>query len=290
MESMRIIIKALGERLVADIRQPNDYVRDDGILICGVCGKPKVQEVIKDGVRVLLVPTNCECQQRIVDEIRRQDAIAAQKKLDEERELYRKNRLMDASHAKYTFESDDRKHDRISDRLLSYCGKAEEMLKANLGIALTGDTGSGKTFYAACIANRLIDMGFHVWMTNIASIIRDTMNGDDENKARITRRILSVDWLILDDFGTERRTEFSDEQVYQIINTRYNAQKPLIITTNLSKKELIDSAVDTKTSRIMSRINEMCPAVFQVTGDRRNNIAQERLKLMSELMKGTENE
>ena len=63
--------------------------------------------------------------------------------------------------------------------------------------------------------------------------------------------------LIIDDLGVERNSEFAREQVFHIIDSRYRSQLPMIVTTNLTLKELKDPG-DLARARIYDRVLERC--------------------------------
>ena len=103
------------------------------------------------------------------------------------------------------------------------------MLENNIGLLIYGDTGNGKTHAAACIANALIDECVPVMMTSFPRILS---GGFDKSStiAEMNRYPL----VVIDDLGAERQSDYSLEIMYLIIDERYKAKKPLIITTNLS--------------------------------------------------------
>ena len=131
------------------------------------------------------------------------------------------------------------------------------MEEKNIGLLFWGDVGTGKSFLAGCIANALIDQGISCCMTSIARI-SNAMNGlFSEDKNRYLNSLNEYRLLIIDDLGSERNTEYSLEQVYDVIDSRYVSGKPLIITTNLTVEELNNSE-DRQRKRINSRVLEMC--------------------------------
>jgi DNA replication protein DnaC len=75
--------------------------------------------------------------------------------------------------------------------------------------------------------------------------------------------------LVLDDLSTERQTEYMLEIVYNVIDARYRAKLPLIITTNLTREELMNPA-DIRYKRIFSRLFEMCTPIEVEGHDRRH--------------------
>ena len=142
---------------------------------------------------------------------------------------------------------------------------------------LFGGVGAGKTFYSACIANRLIDEGFDVFMTNFPSLVakmqRDTFGSTDYLKL-LTR----YDLLIVDDLGVERSTEYMQEQVYSIIDARYRARRPIIVSTNLTAQELRQPD-NVMAARIYGRILERClPIRFEGKDRRKQNTCYQEMQ------------
>lgn len=139
-----------------------------------------------------------------------------------------------------------------------YVTKWSEVLQNNVGLLLWGDVGTGKTFFAACIANALIEQNVSVRMTNFSSILNDLFSESDKNK--YLDRLNDNNLLIIDDLGIERGTEYALEQVYNIIDIRYKSGRPLIITTNLTLEEL-NYPTDVQHKRIYDRVLGMCVPV-----------------------------
>ena len=119
-------------------------------------------------------------------------------------------------------------------------------------------------------------------MTNFALILNDlaaTFEGKNEYISNLCRYPL----LILDDFGMERGTEYGLEQVYNVIDSRYRSEKPLIVTTNLSLDEL-NNPPDTAHKRIYDRVTEMCTPVCCSGVNFRREKAQEKMERLKKLM------
>ena len=131
------------------------------------------------------------------------------------------------------------------------------MKEKSLRLLLWGDVGTGKSFFAGCIANALLDKGIPVLMTNFSRIL-NTLTGiyaDDRN--RFIESFNQYSLLIIDDLGIERNSEFALEQVFNIIDSRYRSRKPLIVTTNLTLDEL-KNPKDLAHARIYDRVLERC--------------------------------
>ena len=116
------------------------------------------------------------------------------------------------------------------------------------GVYLWGKCGVGKTHLSACLANRLLEKGCNVLFTNMLEVsrkIRETFGnryGDDKG-SKIIKELTSVDFLFLDDFGTEQYTKGGEEnwlqdEIYSVLNSRLTERKPTTFTSNYSIEEL----------------------------------------------------
>ena len=100
-----------------------------------------------------------------------------------------------------------------------YADNFDTMLSENIGYLLWGSVGTGKSFFAACIANALMEKEIPVRMTNFAAVLND-LSGSFEGRNQYIARLCRYPLLILDDFGMERGTEYALEQVYNVIDSR----------------------------------------------------------------------
>ena len=263
-----------------------DVMGEDGMPYCKVCGEPlKLKLDIKGPMveslgAIRYVPRNCSC---MLMKFAEEDAWRREQKRADEIKQQRMNNLKSGKYRDTTFDMDDGRSPAIRKTCECYVDKHKEMIKNNLGMAFLGSNGGGKTFWASCIANGLIEAGATVYMSTLTKIIHEMNANFSENRDAMERKIRTVDFLILDDYGAERGTEFSLEQAFEVIDTRYNAGKPLIITANLTE-EILKNPPSINHARSYSRIVEMCPALIKVTGERRKEIATEKRKLLIDLM------
>lgn len=175
-------------------------------------------------------------------------------------------------HALYswTFDKDNGKNP-IMWMARDYVDKWSDALSDNMGLVLWGDVGTGKTFFAACIANALVEQNVSVKMTNFSTILNDLFAESDKNK--YLDRLNDHGLLIIDDLGIERGTLYALEQVYNVIDTLYKSGKPLIITTNLTLDEL-KYPTDIPHKRIYDRVLGMCvPVMFNGVNFRKEEAA-----------------
>lgn len=138
--------------------------------------------------------------------------------------------------------------------ILEYCKNyAEDFGPESDSLYLHGATGLGKTHLSLAIANVVAENGFKViydTAQNILSSLEREKFSHGNNGER-EKEILDCDLLIIDDLGSEFSTQFTVAAVYNIINTRLNRSKPVIISTNLTKNELEVKYTQRVTSRII---------------------------------------
>ena len=107
-------------------------------------------------------------------------------------------------------------------------------------ILIYGKTGLGKTHISLAIANRVLEKGYSVIYDSVVNILSkiEEEHFIYNHKSEMINLIMQTDLLIIDDLGTERETPFYDSIIYNIINTRLNYRKPIIINTNLDVDEM----------------------------------------------------
>lgn len=265
-----------------------EVAADDGMTYCKKCGEPLMLALHFSGAmaeqlgETRWVPRNCECMKSV---FAKEEAEREKQKQLAEAEQIRHSSLREKKYRENTFACDDGRNMKIRRMCERYVEKRGEMIDGNYGLAFLGSNGCGKTFWASCIANALLDAGSSVLMITLKKLIDETTADFGEFRESILRKVKTVDFLILDDYGAERGTDFSLEQAFEIIDTRYNAGKPLIITANLTE-EILKNPPSMNHGRSYSRIIEMCPAVIHVEGERREGIAAEKRKALAGILRG----
>ena len=247
-------ISAAVDGILAPKQPLEDEYRNeaDGLIYCAKCHTPR-QHRIQLNDRVLLPTVRCRCQQEAYE---KEEAERKQQEFLMQVSRLKTNGLQDKSLRDYTFANDKGYNPEIQ-KAHDYVAHWEEMKAKSLGLLLWGDVGTGKSFFAGCIANALLEKGIPVLMTNFSRIL-NTLTGmysDDRNQFIDSLNKYSL--LIIDDLGIERGTEFSLEQVFNVIDSRYRSKKPMIVTTNLTLDEL-KHPVDLAHARIYDRILERC--------------------------------
>lgn len=145
-----------------------------------------------------------------------------------------------------------------------------ERLDAGRGLWLFGDTGTGKTTLAMLISKAALENGRSVAIYSLPKLlarIRRTYDSEPGGDSYLSffERLTDVDLLHIDDLGVEKRSDWVLEQLYAIVNERYEAQRSVLITTNLPHDELEEQIG----SRTVSRLSQMCDEVPLFGADRR---------------------
>lgn len=143
----------------------------------------------------------------------------------------------------------------------AYVEHWSEAKENNTGLLPSGDVGTGKSFFAGCIANALLDRDIPVLMTNFPTILNRLTGMFSENRAEFIASLSEYDLLIIDNPGVERSTEYAMEQMFAVIDCRYRSRKPMIITTNL-KLEEIKNPPDLAHARIYDCILKRCALIL----------------------------
>lgn len=135
----------------------------------------------------------------------------------------------------------------------------DENLTTGRGLWLMGDTGTGKTTLAMLVSKEILRRGRTVAIYSLPKLlarIRSTYGADqgEESYSDFFERLCNVDMLHLEDLGTEYRTEWVLEQLYALVNERYERERSIMVTTNSSMEELETQLGD----RVVSRLVEIC--------------------------------
>jgi len=151
-----------------------------------------------------------------------------------------------------------------------FVDELDQRLAEGRGLWLFGDTGTGKTTLAMLISKAALESGHTVAIYSLPKLLArirrtyDTEPGGD-NYLTFFERLTSVDLLHIDDLGAEKRSDWVLEQLYALINERYEAQRSVLITTNLPHQELEEQIGP----RTVSRLTQICDEVPLFGEDRR---------------------
>jgi DNA replication protein DnaC len=170
--------------------------------------------------------------------------------------------VSDMAHSAETREAVKKVHSFIAD--------LDANLKAGRGLWLFGDTGTGKTTLAMLVSKTATEMGHSVAIYSLPKLLaRIRRTYDDEagsdSYGAFFERLTSVDLLHIDDFGAEKRSDWVLEQLYSLVNERYEDERSIMLTTNLT----VDKLEDQIGARTVSRLTETCEQIPLFGTDRR---------------------
>lgn len=160
-------------------------------------------------------------------------------------------------------------------------GQAERVARtfpaATEGLFLEGQPGVGKTHLAVAVLKQVVQTtgarGLFYDTRDLLRVIRSTYDPSIRTtELEVLRPVMTADLLVLDDLGAEKTSEWVDETMNLIVNTRYNERRATIFTSNYP-----DIPDDTEPnsllfrigSRMRSRLHEMCEFVVMDGADYR---------------------
>jgi len=167
----------------------------------------------------------------------------------------------------------------------SYAHDISKRIEEGRGLWLVGDVGTGKTTLAMIISKAALEAGHSVAiysLPRLLNLIRDEV-GQESGVVELLDRLAGVDLLHIDDLGAQHTTPWRLEQLYSIVDARYQAARPIVATTNLMPDELIRQmsaaaghgeegppgaeAASQVGRRIVSRLIEMCGDPLRLFGE-----------------------
>jgi DNA replication protein DnaC len=149
----------------------------------------------------------------------------------------------------------------------AYVRAIDERLDEGRGIWFTGDVGTGKTTLAMLVSKAAMEADRTVAiysLPRLLAMLRDTYDDDSQySLSDLIDRLCSVDLLHIDDVGAEQTSPWVLEQLYTIVNTRYEDGRALVLTTNLAE-EALQAQIGERT---VSRVHEICGMPLGLFGD-----------------------
>lgn len=142
-----------------------------------------------------------------------------------------------------------------------YVRDIDANLDAGRGLWLMGDVGTGKTTLAMIVSKAAIDTGHSVAIYSLPRLL-NLIRAAIETEAGMIgflEQLAAVDLLHIDDLGAENTTEWVLEQLYSIVNSRYEDERAMIVTTNLRYDELIEQLGERTVSRLVAICGDGLP-------------------------------
>jgi DNA replication protein DnaC len=135
----------------------------------------------------------------------------------------------------------------------------EDQLDAGRGLWFMGPPGTGKTTLAMLVSKAVLEAGRTAAIYSLPRLlneIRHTYETGGHNQ--LLDRLAAVDLLHIDDVGAERKNDWVLEELYSIVNARYEDQRSMVITTNCSDPDELCEQIHART---VSRLAEMCDQI-----------------------------
>lgn len=253
-------------------KRDDEYFDENGLPHCKNC----------DAIRVWISPDHkykmrcsCDCEIKAIEECKRK--MAKQRAMEEF--VSRRNlSMMGSRYIKARFANaiitDNNR--TAYQKCQNYVKNAKAMLNDNIGLYIYGDNSSGKTHLTACVCNELLWLGYRCVYTNLATILNEIRGSYDKRgmgECELIARLQAYDFAFIDDLGKEfigreyntSSSKWAEEKLFEVINARYNAQKPTIFSSNYEIGEL--ASVLNLDKAIVERIDEMATRVIKLDGD-----------------------
>lgn len=254
-------------------RKKDSYRDECGLLRCRVCGQP-LEAFIKAVGKTL--PTPCDCDRR------EEDARALAERRAEAEQKARDSPFYDSAYSSYVFERDTSPDSPASRQCRAYVEHWAEMEAGSFGLLFSGPLGTGKSHYAASIVNALQAKGVNTMIVSTSRLINIVRSSRDPQT--VVDDLNKFQLVALDDLGAERDTSYAVEQLENFIDWRSRRGKPLIVTTNLLRKDM-DAPDNMAYMRLFDRVKVMCCRPIILTGpSKRVEQARERAEQCKKIL------
>src|SRR5438034_11591896 len=156
----------------------------------------------------------------------------------------------------------------VYDEVREFVDGISERLDEGRGLWLMGDVGTGKTALAMLVSKAAVEAGRTVAIYSLPRLlarIRRTYDAEagEDSYLDFFDRLTSVDLLHVDDLGAEKSSDWVLEQLYAIVDERYQSHRSMVVTTNLRVEELEEQIGQ----RTVSRLVEICGDPLPLFGD-----------------------
>lgn len=267
------LIEKMDQNIANSHNEENTYIKDE-LKYCKVCNQP-LEVIINHPITGEVRKVNCICKCK-VNKMKEEEEVRRNIEKIREIEKLQKQSLLGERYRNVKFENTftgtNNSFDTAFKRCKNYCEVSSKVLEEGYGIYIFGDKGTGKTHLTACMVNELVSQRRPVLFTNffeISKLIRGSYNKSNETEADFINKISTVDFLFIDDIGSEIFKKNDEDSwlqgiVFDVINKRYNNKKPTVFTSNHSLQELISQRG--LMSKTVDRILEMSNLILKIEG------------------------
>ena len=153
----------------------------------------------------------------------------------------------------------------------AYAGRIDDHLAAGRGLWLMGPPGTGKTTLAMLVSKAASEAGHSVAIYSLPRLLNEIRDGHRAERSHVDLldRLTDVDLLHVDDVGAQRTTDWVLEELYSIVNSRYENERAMLVTTNIMDRDELCAQI---TPRTVSRLTEMCDELPVLGHDHRMDL------------------
>jgi DNA replication protein DnaC len=149
----------------------------------------------------------------------------------------------------------------------AFVERIDHNIEAGRGLWFAGDVGTGKTSLAMLVSKVAEERGRSVAIYPVARLLAEIKNTYDreigDSYLSLFGKLCTVDLLHLDDLGAEKRTEWVLEQLYSIVNERWQDERSIVVTTNITDLDELRTEIGART---VSRLTEICGDPIPIMG------------------------
>ena len=158
-----------------------------------------------------------------------------------------------------------------------FAATIDDQLDHGRGLWFMGPVGTGKTTLAMLVSKAAIEAGRAVAIYSLPRLLNEIRNtfgpantfGHASSYLGLLDRLRAVDLLHIDDVGAERTTDWVLEELYSVVNARYEDERSIMITTNIDNLEELRQQIG---ARIVSRLTEICDQLPVLGHDHRMDL------------------
>jgi DNA replication protein DnaC len=159
---------------------------------------------------------------------------------------------------------------RVIEEVRSFANRIDDHLEAGRGLWFMGPPGTGKTTLAMAVSKAALKTGRSVAIYSLPQLLREIRRTfDNGSHVNLFEQLVTVDLLHIDDVGAEQTTPWVLEELYSIVNGRYEDERSIVITTNIVDRDQLCTQI---TARTVSRLTEMCDELPLLGHDHRMDL------------------